>query len=76
MPPTPRETIERAREIGLAEGLRYVYTGNIPGEKGESTFCHKCGKLLIERYGFAVKKNAIRDSACPYCASFIDGVDL
>ena len=76
VPPTPRETIERAREIGLAEGLRYVYTGNIPGEKGESTFCYKCGKLLIERYGFAVKKNDIRDSVCPYCASFIDGVDL
>lgn len=76
VPPTPRETIERAREIGLAEGLRYVYTGNIPGEKGESTFCHKCGKLLIERYGFAVKKNNIKDSACPFCGTFIDGVEL
>lgn len=76
LPPTPRETITRARDIGIAEGLRYVYTGNIPGEKGESTFCHKCGKLLIERYGFAVKRNDLRDSACPYCGAFIDGVDL
>lgn len=76
LPPTPRETIARAREIGLSEGLRYVYTGNIPGEKGESTFCHKCGKLIIERYGFTVKKNSLKESACPFCGAFIDGVDL
>ncbi|MBI5453745.1 MAG: AmmeMemoRadiSam system radical SAM enzyme [Deltaproteobacteria bacterium] len=76
LPPTPRETITRARDIGIAEGLRYVYTGNIPGEKGESTFCHKCGKLLVERYGFAVKKNLLKESACPFCGAFIDGVDL
>lgn len=76
VPPTPAETIEKAREIGLEEGLRYVYTGNIPGLKGESTFCYKCGELLIERAGFTVKKNRVADSKCPRCSAEIDGVDL
>jgi|SRR3990172_4490475 len=76
IPPTSLETLERAREIGIAEGLRYVYTGNIPNSKGESTYCYSCGQLLIERRGFVVKKNVIEDSKCPGCASAIDGVDL
>ncbi|MEK7772747.1 MAG: AmmeMemoRadiSam system radical SAM enzyme, partial [Deltaproteobacteria bacterium] len=40
VPSTPAETLERARNIGLEEGLRYVYTGNIPGLEGESTYCY------------------------------------
>lgn len=76
LPPTPVATLHRAREIGLEEGLRYVYTGNIPGDAGESTYCYKCGARLIERIGFAVKKNSIRDSACPECSAPIDGVNL
>ncbi len=76
LPPTPASTLRRAREIGLEEGLRYVYTGNIPGDKGESTYCYKCGEMLIERFGFTVKKNSITDSACPKCSAPIDGVDL
>lgn len=76
LPPTPVATLHRAREIGLEEGLRYVYTGNIPGDAGESTYCYKCGTILIERIGFAVKKNSIRDSACPKCSAPIDGVAL
>lgn len=74
--PTPPSTIERAREIGLGEGLRYVYTGNLPGLKGESTYCYKCGNLLIARYGFAVKKNVVVASKCPHCHAEIDGVGL
>lgn len=73
---TPDSTIERAREIGLEEGLRYVYTGNVPGLEGESTFCHNCKKLLIERFGFTVKRNVIEGSECPYCASAIDGIGM
>lgn len=76
LPRTPVETIQMARSIGLEEGLRYVYTGNVPGEKGESTYCYKCNELLIERFGFTVKKNMITDSKCPRCKSVIDGVDL
>lgn len=76
LPRTPASTLERAREIGLAEGLRYVYTGNIPGLKGESTFCYRCGELLIERVGFTVMKNTVENSACPSCGAVIDGVEL
>ncbi len=76
IPPTPIETIARAREIGLEEGLRYVYTGNVPGQEGESTFCYNCKRLLIERYGFTVRKNLVADSRCPHCGTVIDGVGL
>ena len=76
VPRTPLETLERARDIGINQGLRYVYTGNIPNSKGESTYCYGCGELLIERSGFVVKKNVIEDSRCPRCASIIDGVEL
>lgn len=73
---TPVATLERAREIAFEEGLRYVYTGNIPGNKGESTYCWSCGTLLIERVGFMVKMNRIVDSGCPSCGSRIDGIEL
>lgn len=76
IPPTPVSTIERAREIGLEEGLRYVYTGNVPGLKGESTYCYNCKELLIERRGFTVLRNLVVESKCPYCDATIDGVDL
>jgi pyruvate formate lyase activating enzyme len=53
--PTSVQTLARARKIGLEEGLRYVYTGNVPGDEGEDTYCHHCGKLLIDRLGFQVR---------------------
>ncbi len=76
LPPTPAETLERAREIGLAEGLRYVYTGNIPGLAGESTYCYECGRVLIERVGFRVGKNVVVAGHCPDCHAEIDGIEL
>jgi len=76
VPPTPKETLHRAREIGIKEGLRYVYTGNIPGDVGESTYCYSCGRLLIERYGFFVRANHIKDGKCPGCGAEVDGVEL
>ena len=51
LPPTPLDTIHRAREIGLRTGLRYVYVGNVPGDEGENTYCYHCAKLLIRRHG-------------------------
>ncbi|MBN1796766.1 MAG: AmmeMemoRadiSam system radical SAM enzyme [Sedimentisphaerales bacterium] len=71
--PTPVETIERAEQIGKAAGLRYVYPGNIPGRKSESTFCYKCGKLLIERRGYHIGSNLINNSRCPECQTVIAG---
>jgi pyruvate formate lyase activating enzyme len=48
-PPTPPATLLRAREIALAQGMRYVYTGNVHDEAGQSTYCHGCGERLIGR---------------------------
>ena len=76
LPPTPIETLRRAREIGLEAGLRYVYEGNVPGEAGENSYCHKCGKLLIRRYGYQILGNSIEKSACSYCGAEIDGVNM
>lgn len=75
-PRTPLSIISRAREIGLEEGLRYVYSGNVPGDKGESTYCYSCNELIIERDGFAVVKNLVKDAKCPNCGVHIDGVGL
>lgn len=73
---TPVATLRRARQIGLDSGLRYVYEGNVPGEGGENTYCYQCGTLLIERYGFYVRRNRITDNCCPDCGAHIDGVGM
>ncbi len=71
---TPAESIRRARDIGFEAGLKYVYTGNLPGDEGEKTFCHQCGEILIDRYGFSVQTYAIKDGRCPKCSVEIPGV--
>ncbi len=76
LPPTPVETLIRAREIGLEAGLRYVYTGNIPGDAGENTYCYNCGELLINRSGFSVVENKVVNSRCFNCGVKIDGVGV
>ena len=73
-PPTPVATLRRARDIGYAAGLQYVYEGNVPGEGGENTFCHACGAMLIERYGLDLLANRIRHGCCPDCGLRISGV--
>ena len=75
-PRTPVETLRRAREIGMEEGLRYVYEGNVPGEGGENTYCHACGALLIERFGLELIGNRLQDGKCPKCGIRIDGVGM
>ncbi|MFH0838969.1 MAG: AmmeMemoRadiSam system radical SAM enzyme [Candidatus Omnitrophota bacterium] len=74
--PTPVKTLQKAREIGFKAGLRYVYTGNIPGDEGENTLCYNCGKLLIGRFGFQILENNITDSKCRFCNAVIDGAAL
>jgi pyruvate formate lyase activating enzyme len=54
LPPTPVETIRRAREIAM-KYLDYVYTGNVVDEEGSNTYCPKCGELLIARQGYDVE---------------------
>ncbi|HEY9069300.1 MAG TPA: AmmeMemoRadiSam system radical SAM enzyme [Candidatus Ozemobacteraceae bacterium] len=73
LPPTPVSTLDRARNAALKAGLRYVYTGNVPGHEGNHTFCPSCGKLLIERLGFQTLKNLLSGGACPACRTRIPG---
>jgi len=72
VPATPVSTLEKARDIGKAEGLKYVYVGNIPGHPYENTYCPSCNQSLIERYGFSITKyNISSDKHCPYCGEGI-----
>jgi pyruvate formate lyase activating enzyme len=72
-PRTSAETLRRARQIGLQAGLRHVYQGNIPGEGGENSYCHRCQQLLIERYGYAIKKNLLQAGCCS-CGEPLAGI--
>jgi len=67
-----------AAEIGLEEGLKYVYCGNLPGEvRGfEDTRCHACATTLVRRLGFHVLQNrlAATDGVCPDCEARIPGI--
>jgi pyruvate formate lyase activating enzyme len=77
-PDTPARRVIRAAEIGLAEGLRYVYAGNLPGHVGrfENTYCPGCDALLIERAGYRIRADHLTPSRgrCPKCATLIPGV--
>lgn len=74
VPPTPAKSVRKARDIGYEAGLKYVYTGNLPGDEGEKTSCHTCGELLIDRVGFFVQHNRIKDGRCSKCDAVIPGV--
>lgn len=74
-PPTPVATLEKAREIGLQAGLRYVYIGNVPGHPGENTACPRCARVLVKRAGLCVLDCVVTpDGRCPECGEPIAGV--
>ena len=73
LPPTPVPVLEMARQIGRDAGIRFVYTGNIPGHEGNHTHCPSCGKLLIERLGFQEISRCMVGNACPECRTVIPG---
>jgi pyruvate formate lyase activating enzyme len=73
-PPTPASTLSRARAIGLGNGLRYVYTGNVHDERGGTTFCAACGDALIGRDWYRLTRWSIRDGACASCGARVPGV--
>ena len=74
VPPTPVQSIKRARQIALDNGLQYVYVGNVPGDPGESTFCPNCQTVLIRRIGFSILENNLQDGKCPKCRHTIPGI--
>lgn len=74
LPPTPVTTLERMYEIARAAGLRYVYVGNLPGHRANSTYCPSCGERLVHRIHFQVLANRIRDDRCSFCGHPIPGI--
>ncbi len=74
LPPTPVDTLTRFRQKAMDMGIRYVYAGNVPGHEGNHTYCHNCGKKIVERKGYAAPVVHIRDSRCEFCATKIPGV--
>jgi len=56
LPETPLKTLEKACQIGLDEGLKYVYSGNVPGLASEDTYCPKCRTKNIDRHGYQIER--------------------
>jgi len=74
LPPTPVATLERAREMAMAAGLRYAYVGNVPDHPGNHTYCPNCKKVVIKRTGFFLAEMQIKDGRCAFCGQKIAGV--
>lgn len=75
LPPTPVDTLLKAREVARAEGLHFVYVGNVPGlEDAGTTWCPHCKKAVVERDIFAVKRLDIANGKCRFCGTKIAGV--
>ena len=74
VPPTPLETLIQARQIALAAGLRYVYTGNVHHREGDTTWCPSCGSALIVRDWYEIEQYRLTpDGHCPDCNAKIAG---
>ncbi|MEE8331279.1 MAG: AmmeMemoRadiSam system radical SAM enzyme [Acidimicrobiia bacterium] len=74
-PPTSPETLITARDIGLANGLRHVYTGNVFDPAGQTTYCGECGATLIERTGYRLGRWSLDDQGrCSSCQTPCAGV--
>ena len=73
LPMTPEATLQRAHDICKAEGLDFVYLGNLPGHPAESTYCPKCGEVLIDRRGYQVAIRNLMGNRCGKCDREIPG---
>jgi pyruvate formate lyase activating enzyme len=74
VPPTPLAALRRARAIALKNGIKYVYTGNLPDADGTSTRCPVCNELLVGRRGYRVTSWRLVHGRCPVCAEACPGV--
>jgi len=74
LPSTPVSTLDQALAIAKTAGVHYVYVGNVPGHRAENTYCHSCGKMIIERRGFAITAKHMKDTSCAFCQARIPGV--
>lgn len=69
LPPTPVGSLEMAYNIGKEAGLKFVYTGNVPGHEMENTYCYSCGKLVVKREGYTTTILGLNGSKCRYCGA-------
>jgi len=70
VPPTPKQTLIRARDIALQNGVHYAYTGNVHNAAGDSTYCHHCGELLIGRDWYVLTDwRLTADGKCTACGT-------
>ena len=74
-PPTPPDTLTRARRIAVANGVQFAYTGNVHDTEGSSTYCPGCGTLVVERDWYALGDYRLGDDgACTTCGHRMTGV--
>ncbi len=74
LPRTPTPILERCAQIAVAEGLQFVYLGNVPGHPAENTYCPGCRAVLIRRVGMAIESMKLQGGRCPTCKRAIPGV--
>ena len=74
LPPTSVSTLERARDIAMSKGIHYAFVGNVPGHEGNSTYCPKCGEIVIKRTGLFTTEIHLKNGMCEYCNCKIAGV--
>jgi len=73
LPPTPLAILKEAVDIAHDEGIKYVYIGNVPGSGNDDTLCPVCGKVLVDRSGYRIVTNGIRNGKCS-CGTSVPGV--
>lgn len=74
LPPTPVEILTRACSIAAGEGLKYVYTGNVPGNEVSDTKCPSCNTVVVARKGYRIAANNITGGRCNKCGARVDGI--
>jgi pyruvate formate lyase activating enzyme len=74
VPPTPRSTLRRARDIAKQAGVHHVYTGNVHDREGDTTYCAQCGTELITRDWYEIVGWNLHDGSCPQCGASCAGV--
>ena len=74
IPPTPIETLSRARNIAMKNGVRYAFTGNVHDPAGQATYCHNCAALLIGREGYEITDWHLTKGKCSHCSTPSAGI--
>jgi pyruvate formate lyase activating enzyme len=74
LPPTPASVLKQAVKIAQSEGMKYVYTGNNPGDEVSDTMCPNCGTAVVTRQGFRVTSENLKGGKCNKCGQAINGI--